>query len=158
MDKGTVTPYVAAKGADRFLDFVEAVFTDQKAGRVRNPDGSIGHAEIRVGDSTVMVFDSQPDWPFTPAFLSVYVDDADAVVARAVDHGATVVTEVYTSGILGERGGRITDPVGNIWWVQSKVEELDEATMLSRLADPAELELIRRSQASFDRAMRATAG
>jgi uncharacterized glyoxalase superfamily protein PhnB len=158
MDKGTVTPYVAAKGADRFLDFVEAVFTPEKAARVRNPDGTIGHAEIRVGDSIIMAFDSRPEWPFTPAFLSVYVPDSDAVVVRALRAGATLVTEVTTSGIVGERGGRIKDPSGNIWWVQTKVEDFDEATMRSRFADPAELAIMRRVQESFDREMRATAG
>jgi PhnB protein len=157
MDKGTVTPYVAAKGADRFLDFVEAVFTGftgEKAARVRNPDGTVGHAEIRVGDSVIMAFDSRPEWPHTPAFLSVYVDDSDAVVARALQAGATLVTEVTTSGIVGERGGRIKDPVGNIWWVQTRIEEVDEATMLARFADPAELATMRRVQESFDREMR----
>jgi uncharacterized glyoxalase superfamily protein PhnB len=154
MDKATVTPYVAAKGADRFLDFVEAVFTGEKAARVRNPDGTVGHAEIRIGDSVIMAFDSRPDWPETPSFLSVYVDDSDAVVERALAAGATLVTEVTTSGIVGERGGRIKDPVGNIWWVQTKIEEVDEATMLARFADPAELAVMRRVQESFDLQMR----
>jgi PhnB protein len=154
MDKSTVTPYVAAKGADRFLDFVEAVFTEEKAGRVRNPDGTVGHAEIRIGDSVIMAFDSRPEWPETPAFLSIYVDDADAVVARALEAGATLVTPLTRSGIVGERGGRIKDPVGNIWWVQTKLEELDEATMLARFADPTELATMRRVQESFDHEMR----
>jgi PhnB protein len=154
MDKSTVTPYVAAKGADRFLDFVEAVFTSEKAARVRNPDDTVGHAEIRIGDSVVMAFDSRPEWPETPSFLSIYVDDSDAVVARALAAGATLVTELTTSGIVGERGGRIKDPVGNIWWVQTKIEEVDEATMLARFADPAELATMRRVQDSFDQEMR----
>lgn len=68
--KSTVTPYVAAKGAARFLDFVETVF-GTKAMRVPNPDGTIGHAEVRIGDSVVMAFDSRPEWPDTPSFLSV---------------------------------------------------------------------------------------
>jgi PhnB protein len=154
MDKATVTPYVAAKGADRFLDFVEAVFTGEKAARVRNPDGTIGHAEIRIGDSVIMAFDSRPEWPETPSFLSVYVDDSDAIVERALAAGATLVTPVTTSGIVGERGGRIKDPAGNIWWVQTKVEQVDEATMLARFADPAELAVLRRVQDSFDQEMR----
>lgn len=158
MDKGTVTTYVAAKGADRFLDFVEAVFTREKAARIRNPDGTVGHAEILVGDSVIMAFDSRPEWPFTPAFLSIYVDDSDAAVGLALQAGATLVTEVTTSGIVGERGGRVKDPVGNVWWVQTKNEELDEATMRARFTEPAELAILRRVQDSFDREMRATAG
>ena len=100
-----------------------------------------------------MAFDSRPEWPVTPAFLSVYVDDSDAVVARALRAGATLVTEVGPSRVLGERGGRIKDPVGNIWWVQTRVEELDDATMLARLEEPEERALMRRVQESFGRAM-----
>jgi PhnB protein len=152
--KSTVTPYVAAKGADRFLDFVEEVFKTGKAARVRNPDGTVGHAEIRVGDSVIMAFDSRPEWPETPAFLSVYVDDADQVVARALAAGAALVTPVTTSGIVGDRGGRVRDPAGNIWWVQTHLEDVDETTMMERFADPAELAVMREVQASFDREMR----
>lgn len=147
--KSTVTPYVAVKGAGRFLDFVEDVFRTEKAVRVPNPDGTIGHAEIRIGDSVVMAFDAAPGWPDTPSFLSVYVEDADAVVARALAAGATLVTAVATSGIVGDRGGRIKDPAGNIWWIQTHLEDVDEATMRERFADPAELALMRHFQQSF---------
>jgi PhnB protein len=105
--KSTVTPYVAAKGAATFLDFVEQAFDTDTALRVLNQDGTIGHAEVRIGDSVIMAFDAQPDWPDTPSFLSVYVDDVDAVVARALAAGAVIVTEVATSRIVGDRGGRI---------------------------------------------------
>ncbi|GAA2532115.1 hypothetical protein Ahu01nite_096350 [Winogradskya humida] len=152
--KSAVTPYVVAKGAARFLDFVEAVFTTEKAVRVPNEDGTIGHAEITVGGAVIMTFDSRPEWPSTPSFLSVYVDDADAVVARALDAGATLVTEVVTSRIVGDRGGRIKDPVGNIWWIQTHLEDVDPATMRERFADPAELTVMRGLQLSFDAAMR----
>ncbi len=152
--KSTVTPYVAARGADRFLDFVEEVFATGKAGRVRNPDGTVGHAEVRIGDSVIMAFDARPEWADMPSLLSVYVDDVDAVVERALRAGATLVTPVYTSGIIGDRGGRIKDPVGNIWWVQTHLEDVDEATMLERFGDPAELAAMRDAQGSFDEEMR----
>ncbi|MCM4080849.1 VOC family protein [Paractinoplanes hotanensis] len=143
--KHTVTPYVAAKGAERFLAFVETAFTTEPARKVFNPDGTIGHSEVRVGDSTVMAFDADPRWPDMPALLSVYVDDVDAVFARAVEAGATVVTEVFTSRIVGDRGGRLCDPVGNIWWVQTHLAEPD----LSAFDDPAELAIMRTAQRSF---------
>lgn len=101
-----------------------------------------------------MAFDSRPEWPETPSFLSVYVDDSDAVVERALAAGATLITPVTTSGIVGERGGRVKDPLGNIWWVQTTLEQVDEATMLARFADPAELAVLRRVQDSFDQEMR----
>jgi PhnB protein len=152
--KSTVTPYVAAKGAERFLEFVETVFGTGKAMRVLNEDGTIGHAEVRIGESVIMVFDSRPEWPDTPSFLSVYVADADEVVAKALAAGATLVTEMRTSGIIGDRGGRIKDPVGNIWWLQTHLEDVDADAMRQRFSDPAELEIMRYAQQSFDTEMR----
>ncbi|MDT7653278.1 MAG: PhnB protein [Pseudonocardiales bacterium] len=152
--KSTVTPYVAAKGAATFLDFVEQAFDTDTALRVLNQDGTIGHAEVRIGDSVIMAFDAQPDWPDTPSFLSVYVDDVDAVVARALAAGAVIVTEVTTSRIVGDRGGRIQDPVGNIWWIQTHLEDIDEATMRELFADPEEAATMQRLQDSFAAEMR----
>ena len=88
-----------------FLDFVEQTFGTATALRVLNQDGTIGHAEVTIGDSVVMVFDVRPEWPDIPSLLSVYVDDVDEVVARAIDAEASV-TEVTTSRIIGDRGGR----------------------------------------------------
>jgi len=152
--KSTVTPYVAVKGAAQFLDFVQQTFTTPEPLRVLNQDGTIGHAEVLIGDSVVMTFDAGPEWPDTPSFLSVYVPDVDEVVARALDAGATVVTEITTSRIIGDRGGRIKDPVGNIWWIQTHLEDVDEATMRERFGDPAELATMQRLQRSFDEEMR----
>lgn len=152
--KATVTPYVVAKGAGRFLDFVETSFGTRQAMRVLNEDGTIGHAEVVIGDSVVMVFDARPEWPDTPSFLSVYVADVDEVVKRALAAGAITVTPVTTSRIIGDRGGRIKDPVGNIWWIQTHLEDVDEATMRERFGDPDELATMRRLQQSFDEEMR----
>ena len=152
--KSTVTPYVAAKGADRFLDFVERVFATEQAVRVRNGDGTIGHAEVRIGDSVIMAFDADPAWPDMPSLLSVYLDDVDAVVERALAAGATLITEVVTSRIVGDRGGRLRDPLGNIWWVQTHLEDIDEATARERFADPAEVAIMQRLQRSFADEMR----
>ncbi|WP_250000995.1 glyoxalase/bleomycin resistance/extradiol dioxygenase family protein [Actinoplanes sp. M2I2] len=143
--KHTVTPYVAAKGAERFLAFVEATFRTEPPQKVVNPDGTIGHAEVRIGDSIVMAFDADPGWPDLPALLSVYVDDVDGVFARATAAGATVVTPIFTSRIVGDRGGRLRDPVGNIWWVQTHLAEPD----LGAFDDAEEREIMRNAQRSF---------
>lgn len=153
--KQTVTPYVGVRGAARFLDFVRDAFGGDELGRVPNPDGTIGHAEIRVGDSVLMTFDSSERWPETPSFLSVYMDDVDAAVERALEAGATIVTEVTTSGIVGERGGRVKDPVGNVWWLQTHLEEVPVETMQQRFGDPEELAILRSRQQSLDNEMRA---
>lgn len=71
------------------VETCEGAATIGKARRVANPDGTIGHAEIRVGDSVIMAFDARPEWPDMPSLLSVYVDDADTVVGRAGNHAET---------------------------------------------------------------------
>jgi uncharacterized glyoxalase superfamily protein PhnB len=152
--KGTVTPYVAVRGAATWLEFVERAFDTQPAFAVQNEDGTIGHAEITIGDSVVMAFDAQPDWPDTPSFLSVYVDDADESVARAVAAGATVITELTTSRIVGDRGARIKDPAGNIWWIQAHLYDVDPATLPELFADPAEAATMKELQESFAAEMR----
>ena len=129
----TVTPYVVARGAARLLDFLGAAFGAQEYLRVPNPDGTIGHAEVRIGDSVVMVFDAEPDWPDTPATLRLYVDDADAVYARALAAGARSITDLADT-FYGDRGGRLVDPFGNIWWIQSHVEDVDPAEIAERAA------------------------
>jgi uncharacterized glyoxalase superfamily protein PhnB len=152
--KSTVTPYIAAKGADKFLEFVEKTFEVRTSGRFPNQDGSVGHAEITVGDSVLMTFDAAADWPDTPSFLSVYVDDVERTYRRALDAGATVVTELMYSGITGDRGCRVKDPVGNIWWLQTHVEDVDETKARERFADPKELETMRIAQDTFADEMR----
>ncbi|WP_427888047.1 VOC family protein [Kribbella sp. GL6] len=151
--KSTITPYVVVKGADKFLDFVEQTFEVRASGRFPNEDGTVGHAEITVGGSVLMTFDAAPGWPDTPAFLSVYVDDVERTYRRAVEAGATVVTELMYSGITGDRGGRVKDPTGNIWWLQTHIEDVDPSTLPALFADPAEAELMRHAQQTFADAM-----
>lgn len=152
--KSTVTPYVAVRGAAAWLEFVQEAFGTAPAFAVPNQDGTIGHAEITIGDSVVMAFDSQPDWPDTPSFLSVFVDDADATVARAVAAGATIVTELTTSKIVGDRGARIKDPAGNIWWIQTHLYDVNPADLPALFADPEEAATMTRLQESFATEMR----
>jgi PhnB protein len=152
--KSTVTPYVVAKGAERFLEFVERTFEVRTSGRWPNEDGTIGHAEVTVGQSVLMVFDAAADWPDTPSFLSVYVEDVDKVFARAVEAGATVVTDLMYSRITGDRGGRVKDPVGNVWWLQTHVEDVDPANVGELFADPKEAAVMREAQETFAAEMR----
>jgi uncharacterized glyoxalase superfamily protein PhnB len=152
--KSTVTPYIVAKGAGKFLDFVEQTFEVRTTGRFPNPDGTIGHAEITVGASVLMTFDAAADWPDTPSFLSVYVDDVERTFQRALDAGATVVTELMYSGITGDRGGRVKDPLGNIWWLQTHVEDVDASKIHELFADPKELATMRIAQDTFADEMR----
>jgi PhnB protein len=119
----TVTPFVIVKGAAKLLDFVREAFGAQEMARVPAEDGTIGHAETRVGDSVVMMFDAKEGWPATPAFLRLYVEDCDATYQRALDAGATSVTRP-TNMPWGDRASRVRDPLGNIWWIMTRIEDV----------------------------------
>lgn len=112
-------------------------------------DGGIGHAEIRVGDSTLLAFDSQPDWPDTPAMLRIYVSDAEETFERATSAGARVVIPLDDSA-WGDRGGRVRDPLGNIWWIVQHVEDVPPDVMATRLADPAYAAAMTRAQTTLN--------
>ena len=106
---GTVTPFVIVKGAVGFIEYMVRAFDGTELGRV-GEEGAIGHAEVRIGDSVVMLFDSKPGWPDTPAFLRLYVEDVDATYRRAIDAGGTSVTEP-TDMLWGDRVGSRARPV-----------------------------------------------
>jgi uncharacterized glyoxalase superfamily protein PhnB len=145
----TVAPWVVTDDTGAFLDFVAAAFGGQELGRVATEDDRIGHAEVRIGDTVVLGFDRHPGWPRLPSLLRVFVADADATFTRAVEAGADVVTDVATTA-FGQRGGRIKDPFGNIWWVVSPVEDVPEDEMWARLQDPHYAEVMRVAQETLD--------
>jgi PhnB protein len=119
----TVTPFVIARDSAKLLDFVKEAFGGNEIARVLNPDGSIGHAETRIGDSVVMMFDAKKGWPDTPAFLRLYVEDCEATYQQALDAGATSVTRP-TNMPWGDRVCRVRDPLGNLWWIMTRLEDV----------------------------------
>jgi len=130
----TVTPWMISRDSTAALiDFVVDVFDATELGRVE-VDGLIGHAEVRIGDSVVMMFD-HPNGPDTPAFLRLYVPDDAEILRRAVDSGATVITEP-TELFWGDRVSRFRDPFGNLWWIHQRVTEPTPEELNQRLADP----------------------
>jgi uncharacterized glyoxalase superfamily protein PhnB len=137
------------KGAAQLLDYLKAAFGAKEIGRVNNPDGTIGHAEVRIGDSVVMLFDAKPDWPDTPSFLRLYVEDGDAVYQQALKAGGTSVTEM-TNHAFGDRVGRVLDPFGNIWWIQTHIEDLNPEEMVKRSQEQRYAEAMRYTQNSLD--------
>lgn len=150
---GTVTPWIISPDTARLIDFTKAAFGARELARVPGPDGEIGHAEVRIGDSVVMMFDTRDGWPDTPAFLRLYVADADTAYERALAAGATPVTAV-TGLFFGDRVGRVRDPLGNIWWIQEHTEDVDPAELARRPRDPAAAEALRYVETSLDTAMR----
>jgi PhnB protein len=132
----TVTPWIISRDTARLIDYMKEAFGAGEIARLTGAEGRIEHAEVRIGDSVVMMFDAMPDWPPTPGFLRLYVPDADAVHRQAVAAGGTSVTEV-THLFFGDRVGRVRDPLGNLWWIQTRIEDLTPQEMEQRLGDPA---------------------
>lgn len=144
---GTVTPWVVTSDTRRLLEFIKQAFGAEELGRVEVEGGAIGHAEARVGDSIVMMFDSPFPVP-TPGLLRLYVADADAVFGRAVAAGATVVTRL-TELAWGDRVGRVRDPLGNLWWIQERVEEPTPEEVARRFQDPKYAEAMQYVQSTL---------
>ena len=131
----TVTPWIIGQDTAGLMDWLKRALDAVEVSRLVGPDGRIGHAEMRIGDAMVMMFDARPHWPPTPAFLRLYVEDADAVFAQAVAAGGRSVTKV-THLAFGDRVGRVRDPFGNLYWIQTRVEEVSEDEMNRRWSDP----------------------
>jgi PhnB protein len=135
----TVTPYLAVDDAAEAIEYYTKAFGAKERSRMEAPDGSIGHAELEIGDSLVMLSDPFPqattrtpkELGGTTATVFLYVDDVDAVVKRAVDAGATVTMEVADQ-FWGDRFGAITDPFGHSWSIATHVEDVPPDEMARR--------------------------
>lgn len=150
---GIVTPWIISSDTTGLLDFVATAFGARDPFSLDIGGGRIGHAETRIGDSVIMGFDAAPEWPQTPAFLRIYVDDADQTVRRACAAGATMVTELGNSA-WGDRGARVRDLLGNIWWIMSQVEDVPADEAEARWNAPVYAAGMEYAIRSFDQAMR----
>ena len=132
----SVTPFLNIKGAAEAIDFFKAAFgAEEKGGRAPGPNGTIMHAEIKIGDSTIMISDAL--WnPPTQAALHLYVTDANAAWKRAIDAGATVVMPLADQ-FWGDRYGSLADRWGNRWTIGQHIEDVSPAEMERRMADAA---------------------
>jgi PhnB protein len=152
-----VTPWIISPDTDALSTFLTSAFGATELARIHNPDGSISHAEFRIGDAVVMAFDSRHGWPATPSFLRVYVGDGDAAFGAALAAGAEPVTRM-TDMFFGDRIGRVRDPQGNVWWIQQRVEEVDPEELGRRATQPEQLEAMDYVQRSLDEEMRCRGG
>jgi len=136
-----VTPYLIIKGATQALDFYKKVFGATELMRFDAPGGKIGHAEIKIGDSPIMLADEMPERGYVSpqtlggaaVSLMLYVNDCDAVFNRAVQAGAKV-KQPLTDQFYGDRSGTITDPFGHVWTVGTHKEDVTPEEMKRRMA------------------------
>jgi PhnB protein len=146
----TVAPWIVTRDTAREIEFLTAAFGGEELGRVHNEDGSIGHAEVRIGDFIVLLFDAKDTWPDTPVLLRLYTKNVDEAFEKALRAGAETVTELLNSA-WGDRGGRVRDPLGNIWWLTERVENVAPEVQAQRWAEPEYVEAMRYAQESLDR-------
>jgi PhnB protein len=135
----TATPYLIIEGAADAIEFYKQAFGATELFRFPAPGGKIGHAEIKIGDSPIMLADAYPDMGYngpkslggSPVSLMIYVEDVDTVFNRAVDAGATV-KEAVSDKFYGDRSGTLVDPFGHIWHISTHKEDVSLAEMEKR--------------------------
>ena len=128
-----VTPYLMVRDAARFIEFLSTVFGARVTEQLKRPDGKVGHTEVRLGDSMIMLSDASDGYPATPVMLHFYVEDVDATFARAVKAGGTVVAEP-TKQFYGDRSGGVKEPCGNTIWIATHVEDVAPDELQRRAA------------------------
>lgn len=141
-DSHTVIPYLCVDGAAAAIDFYTAVFGASEVYRIPAPDGKIGHAEVKLGDSAVMLSDEYPEMgargPKTiggsPVTLTIYVPDVDATVTKAVAAGATELRPVEDQ-FYGDRAGQVEDPFGHRWSIHTHIEDVSPEEIDRRAAE-----------------------
>jgi PhnB protein len=137
-----VTPYLIVDGANAAIEFYAEVFGTTERGRLPGPDGRIGHAELELGSSLIMLADEMPQMGVlgprsvggSPVTISVYVEDVDTVYERAVKAGAKALRPVENQ-FYGDRSGQFEDPFGHRWSVATHIEDVPPDEMSRRAAE-----------------------
>ena len=135
----SVTPYLVMKNAAAAIEFYKEAFGAVELLRMAAPGGKIGHAEIKIGDSPVMLADEYPDMGFkgpeslggTPVSLMIYVDDVDKIYPEAIAAGGKEVRPLRNQ-FYGDRSGTLTDPFGHVWTISTHVEDVPEEELAKR--------------------------
>ena len=138
----SITPYLVVKGAAKAINFYKDVFGATEVVRMDAPDGSVGHAELKIGDSHIMLADERPSMGqgyvsaatigSSPVSIYLYIPEVDRVVERAVAAGAKVLRPVEDQ-FYGDRSGFIQDPFGHLWGVATHVEDVSPEEMKERM-------------------------
>lgn len=127
-----LTPYLILKDTAKFVEFVEKTFGGKTTVCVKQDNGAIGHAEIVIGDSKIMVGEACTEYKATPGGIYIYVEDADATYHCALKNGATSVDKC-TDKFYGDRAGGVQDAWGNFWWIATHKEEVGPQELQKRI-------------------------
>ena len=127
----TITPYLIVPGAAEFIEFTRQAFAAQERERFPTPDGKIMHAEVKIGDSIIMLSDSSAEFEPTRSSIHLYVDDVDATYKRAMQQGGESLREPQDQ-FYGDRSAGIKDRFGNQWWLATHIEDVSPDEMQKR--------------------------
>jgi uncharacterized glyoxalase superfamily protein PhnB len=136
----TVTPYITVDNPGAVIDFLKNAFDAQETFAMRDEKGNIQHAEVKVGNSMVMLGGAHDQWKARPGNFYVYVEDCDAAYKRALAAGGKSLSEPQTQ-FYGDRHAAVTDAQGNNWWVATHVEDVPEADLGRRAKEHQEKQL-----------------
>ncbi|MGH9969713.1 MAG: VOC family protein [Pyrinomonadaceae bacterium] len=137
----SVTPYLIIKGAAAAIDYYKKAFGATELFRMAQPDGKVGHAEIKIGDSPIMLADEYPEMNYvspttlggSPVSLMIYVEDVDGVFKQAIAEGGKEQRPVEDK-FYGDRGGSLVDPFGHVWHIATHKEDVSPEEMEKRAA------------------------
>ncbi len=129
----SITPYLVLDGAAKVLEFVKQAFGAQEIVRMPGPNGAIGHAEVRIGDSVVMMADATAQYPAQPGRLLLYVPNVDEIYQRALKLGGKSEREPADQ-FYGDRNAGVIDPAGNRWFIATHIEDVSPEEMKRRAA------------------------
>jgi PhnB protein len=129
----TVTPYFVVKGASDMIEFLKDAFGAVETFRIDGPNGTVGHAELRIGDSLIMLGDTSEQNVPTTTSIHLYVNDTDAVYQRALEVGATSLREPADQ-FYGDCSAGVKDGFGNQWWLATHIEDVSPEEMQRRAA------------------------
>ena len=127
----TVTPYLVVPGVPRLIEFLKQAFDAKEMHHSTRPDGTVMHAQVRIGDSVVMMGEAIGEFGPMPAMIYLYVTDVDAVYQRALRAGGVSIMEP-TDMFYGDRNGGLKDPCGNQWWIATHIENVSEEELAKR--------------------------
>ena len=127
-----VTPYLTIRDAAGFIKFVEKTFGGVSTECLKTDDGKVAHAEIRIGDSVIMVGEACGEWKTKPGNLYIYVEDCDVYYHRALKNGAVSLRKPADQ-FYGDRSGGVEDQWGNSWWMATHIETLSHQELQKRI-------------------------
>ena len=128
----TATPYLAVQGVPKLMTFLRQAFNAEEREKMTTPDGRISHAEMKIGDSIIMMGEPTGESKSMPGMIYLYLEDTDAAYKRALQAGASSLREP-TDMFYGDRNAAVTDPVGNQWWMATHVEDVPQEEMQRRM-------------------------